>query len=292
MTILESILLGLLQGLTEFLSVSSSGHLVIFSKLLDIPLSDGVLMSVMLHTGTLAAVFTTFRRDIHKLNREFLRMAANGAANLQTAVRNITAVEKKDFKRARRSNYHAYLRLLMITTIPTLLIGWLLFGYVRTAYTSSLAVGVGFYVTSVILLVVDFTAVGNKLPRETAWYHALLIGIVQGFAVFPGISRAALTIAVCLLFGLHKKFAVNFSFLLSIPVILAALLLQIPALISGSITWQTVGILVPGMLVAAVVGILCARFMLHIVKNGRLRYFAIYSFLIGTVSFILNFTVG
>ncbi|MGI6010927.1 MAG: undecaprenyl-diphosphate phosphatase [Ruminococcus sp.] len=293
MTLIESILLGLLQGITEFLPVSSSGHLVILRKLLGISAADtGILFDVMLHLGTLAAVFTVFWKDIKRLVRETVRMIGDALRNMKLLWKKIRSGEEQRYCKIVHNNYRKFVLLILISTIPTGVIGILADPAVEYASTSLLAAGIGLYVTSVMLLVVDFVKDGEKLPRDAGYWCAVVIGICQGLAVFPGVSRSGITIAACLLCGFHKKFSVKYSFIMSIPAILGAVIWELRKL--PAIQFQPLPFLygLIGVVIAGAVGYFCIRFMIKLIRRKRFKYFAGYCFFIGTVALVCHFVMG
>lgn len=293
MTLTESILLGLLQGLTEFLPVSSSGHLVILRQLLGTSAAEtGILFDVMLHLGTLAAVFTAFWSDIRRLARETVCIFRDGIQNLKMLYKKLRTGEEPRYTRIVHNNYRKFILLILISTIPTAFIGMVAEPAVEFASGSLLAAGIGLYVTSVMLLVVDFIKDGEKLPRDAGYWCAVVIGVCQGLAVFPGVSRSGITIAACLLCGFHKKFSVKYSFIMSIPAILGAAIWELRSL--SGIRFQALPFLygLIGVIIAGVVGYFCIGIMIKLIRRKRFRYFACYCFLIGTAALVCHFVMG
>jgi undecaprenyl-diphosphatase len=290
MTLLESIILGLIQGVTEFLPISSSGHLVVIRELLGISSSDtGIFFDVMLHLGTLAAVFVAFWNDIRRLFRECVCIVKDAVQNLKLLYKKIRTGEEQRYCKIVHNNYRKFAVLIIISTVPTAVIGVLAESAVEFASTSLLAAGIGFYVTSVTLLVADFVKDGEKLPRETAYGYAVLMGVCQGLAVFPGVSRAGITIAAGLLCGFHKKFSVKYSFIMSIPAVLGAAVWELRKV--TEIQFQILPFLcgLVGVITAGVAGYFCIKIMIRLIKKKRFKYFACYCFFIGTVALVCNF---
>ncbi len=259
LTIWIALLLGLVQGLCEFLPISSSGHLVLMHNLFGI--EEGALFfTTMLHVGTLIAVFTVYWKDIWgMLKHPFSKKVG----------------------------------LLLVAILPTVIIALLFKDFFEDSYSGSW-LGIGFLLTGVILTLSDrLKPRKRKNMREMRWTDAALIGTMQGVAILPGISRSGSTIAGGLFAGLEKKTAADFSFLLSIPAILGSVVLEVPDMIRGgmgTINWLYV---FAGMAMAAVSGYVAIRFMLHIVTRKRLLGFAIYVAALGVLvlidQFITNF---
>ena len=292
MALLESILLGLLQGITEFLPVSSSGHLVVLRKLLGSSLTDaGLFLNVMLHLGTLAAVFVVFRTDIRRLIKEGIGMIRDLAGNLKLYGQKLRSGEDQRYSRIVHNNYRKMVLMILIAMIPTVLIGLAAEPAAVYASDSLLAAGIGFYVTSVMLLVTNFVKDGEKLPRDAGYWCAVVIGICQGLAVFPGVSRCGITIAACLLCGFHKKFSVKYSFIMSIPTVIGAVIWELRRI--PELSFQAVPFLcgLLAVIVAGVVGYFSIRLLISLISRKRFKYFAGYCFFIGTVALICHFVI-
>ena len=265
MTMLETIFLGMIQGLTEFLPISSSGHLVFFQNLLGFKEPE-ILLDSSLHLGTLLAVCLYFRNDIVNIIKE---------------------VEDQDFK-----GPHASMAFgVLLGTIPTGLMGLTLKEPFERFYSSVPMVGLMLIVTGIILMVPwivnkeknqEDKRAHNPI-RDSLWVP-LVIGIVQGFAIIPGISRAGITIACGLVCGLNRDLAGRFSFLLSIPMIVGWNFLNLREQVT-----LTVGLadLFVGFVTAALVGLLALKLLMGILKRGHLHYFAPYCVVIGLLVMVL-----
>ena len=267
----EAFVLGVVQGATEYLPVSSSGHLVIFQHLFG--LTEPVLLfDIVLHLATLVAVVWFYRRDIADLFRQSVAAIGDLAHGGKW-----TEISSK---------YPAFRLawLIVIGTIPTALIGITLQDTFETLFGSLRTVGVMLWVTGLILLMTRFARRGGREIGNMAIADALLIGLVQGLAITPGISRSGSTIAVALLLGIQKETAARFSFLLSIPSILGALMLQIGAAGNGvGVTATAVG-----FVAALVTGYFCLVLLVRVVKQGRLAWFAPYCFGMGALAILLG----
>lgn len=241
MTIWIAILLGLVQGLCEFLPVSSSGHLVLLHNLFGI--EEGALFfTIVLHVGTLLAVFAVYYKQIWALLR-------------------------RPFQRR--------VGMLLIALLPLVLIALFFQDAVEASYAGTY-LGFGFLLTAVILFLTDRMKKGRKTQETMRPLDALLIGCMQSVAILPGISRSGSTIAGALFCGMDRKEAADFSFILSIPAILGSVVLEVPDAIragAGTINWFYV---LAGMAAAAVSGYFAIRVMLRLVTRRRLFPFAVY----------------
>jgi undecaprenyl-diphosphatase len=266
-----ALLLGVLQGVTEFLPISSSGHLVVGAHLLGFSM-PALTFEVMLHVGTLLPVLWLYRADVAEMVLS-LRHA--------TGLRSIGQAWHDD--RGMRLT-----GCVIIGTLPTVLMGAGLKDLFERLFSSPTVVGVTFLVTGGILMLslIGRGAADGEHEQEsyrtlTLW-GALVVGVAQGMAITPGISRSGTTITAGLLLGFERSMAARFSFLLSIPAIVGALVLQLGrvSLARGSGALLIYG---AGTLAAAISGYLALRWLVRLVRQGRLHWFAGYLWPLGTV---------
>lgn len=284
MNLLESIFLGFIQGITEFLPVSSSGHLAIFESLFHINTDTGVLFDVMLHVGTLAAIFLVYWNDIKKMVLAMIKIIIDIFVNIVILVSNVLHDEHRPYKKIINTSYKKFVILIIVSTIPTAIIGYVLKDVVEVAKTELLIPGLCLMITGCILLLAMLLPKGRKTPKDATYNGAFGIGIIQAIATLPGISRSGATITACLANGYSRKFAVKYSFILSIPAIIGASILSIKDASFSVLTLQMLGNYAAGMVTSAIVGVICIKTMAVIVKNNKYTFFAIYCFLIGAVS--------
>ncbi|EFK08998.1 putative undecaprenyl-diphosphatase UppP [delta proteobacterium NaphS2] len=266
MNSLETTLLGIVQGLTEFLPVSSSGHLVILEHLLGLKEPE-ILLDTSLHLGTLLAVCVFFRSDLAKMIQElwsWLKPESNG---------------KTDF------GPHASMAVMVVVgSIPTALIGLIFKDPLERLFGAVTIVGAMLLVTGLITGITKFISeTHEKWDRINVWM-ALAIGAVQGLAIVPGISRSGATIVCALLLGLRREIAGRFSFLLSIPAIVGAVALQLK---SDALARVGAWPLFLGFASAAVVGFFALKLLMGMVRKGHFYYFAPYCFVVGALTVIL-----
>ena len=291
MTILEALLMGVIQGVAEFLPISSSGHLAIFENILKINTETGILYDVMLHVGTLIAILVAFRKDIARLILEFCRIVYDIIQNAKTMVHNKKEGDARRYKKIISNNYRKMILLILVSTVPTGVIGLLMKEVVTAAAATLLAPGIGLMVTGVLLLVVDYFKAGQKIPKDVSYWHALALGACQGLATFPGVSRSGTTIVACLLCGFNRKFAVKYSFLMSIPAVLGAAILEFKDIPGLDIGWEMMLTYIGGTVIAGIVGYICIKTMLVMVQKKKFRYFSIYCFFMGIVAIVCHFAL-
>ena len=252
MTIIETIFLGIIQGLTEFLPVSSSGHLVIFQNLLGFKEPE-LLLDCFLHLGTLLAVCLYFREDLRKMATEVWHL---------------------DLK-----NPHTNLLLwVFVGSLPTAIIGLVFQAPLEKLFGSVTMVGAMLLVTGFIVASTRFIPKFYGTRARVGLLAALAVGVPQGMASMPGISRSGTTIVCALLFGLNRDLAGRFSFLLSIPAILGALIIHLNAETLGRIGLVPLSL---GFASSAIIGVLALKLLMGMVRKGHLYYFAPYCWAVG-----------
>lgn len=289
MPLWKAVILGLVQGLAEFLPISSSGHLVIIKNILGVDLeSGGMFFDVMLHMGTLVAIFIAFHKDIGKLVIEGLHIFADIIANTGIFFSRITK-HSKEYRHVVKSSYRKFVVLIIVSTIPTAVIGLLLSDIVEAANDMVMVSGICLFITAAFLFIADFIDIGSKTPKEVSYGSACTIGVAQGLSTMPGISRSGTTITACLLCGFDKKFAVKYSFIMSIPAVLGAVVLQVKDFTADTIMKEDIPGCIVATFIAAIVGYLSICFMMSLVRGKKYKYFAIYCIIMGGVVIGYNF---
>ncbi len=258
------VILGIVQGITEFLPISSSGHLVllqVFWRQPQLGSNDLLLLDAVVHFATLIAVVWIFRSRVILLAKSLLGEKLAG---------HLTTKERLEGRRL--------FLLIVLGTVPTALIGLLLQEHIENSFNSPTAVGINLLFTAALL----FLASRRSHQRESpiGFADALIIGTMQGIAIFPGISRSGFTIGTGLLLGLRQDIAAEYSFLLAIPAIIGALLAELLKLHHQINPSLIAPYLVAGIL-ALITGIISLYFLLRVLKRGRLHYFAYYCLAIG-----------
>jgi undecaprenyl-diphosphatase len=288
MTILQAIIMGIVQGVAEFLPISSSGHLVIMKHILHIN-DTGLLFDVMLHFGTLIAMFVAFFKDIKQLIIEGFGIIGDFFINIGRLVHNLLSKEKREYNKVIRTAYRKFVMLIVVSTIPTGIMGILLKNVVEVTSETLIVPGLCLLLTGVLLLIADKTVLGKKRANDVTYTNAGIIGLAQGVSTLPGLSRSGTTITACLSCGFDKNFAVKYSFIMSIPAILGAVILQIKDIGTVAIkSTEMVGYVI-GTAIAAIVGYICIKTMLVVVRKKKYKGFAYYCFVIGSIAIIWNF---
>ena len=274
MSLLHSVLLGLIQGVAEFLPISSSGHLAIAEHLLGQAGAAELpgFFDVLLHLGTLFAVFAAYWEDIRDMVVEFF----GGVGDL------VHGTTPTPVPAARRLIF-----LIVVGTLPlfaVLPVKDLVEGLGDNMYFVAGAL----LATGCLLFASDRVRKGRKTERTASLADVLLVGVAQAVATCPGISRSGTTITAGCFVGFERKFAVRFSFLLSIPAILGANILSLKDALEAGVPWEEVPVYLLGVLVAAVVGYACIRLLKMIAERGKFGFFAYYCWLAGAVTLALT----
>ena len=267
MTILQSLILGIVQGLTEFLPISSSGHLILFPYYAGWTIDEvqNVPYYVIVHFGTLVAVLAFFRNDIKLLLRGFIASISE-----------------------RRIGDDPYRRLawfIIIGTLPVGIVYILIEGVLEQTLESPGLVGMFLLVTGVLLVVSEKIGKRDVKAENMRIGDAIFIGFAQGLAMLPGISRSGSTIAAGLFRGLDREAAARFSFLLSIPVILAGTVKELTALSMGAKNID-ITLLLAGFITASISGYFAIKYFIDYLRKHSLYIFAIYCFALGSITLV------
>ena len=260
---LQALLLGLVQGLTEFLPVSSSGHLAIGRALLGVEESGDLVFEVAVHAATVLATIVVFRKEIWKLLCGLFKFKYNDETD--------------------------YIAKICVSMIPVLVVGVFLKDAVESAFSSMLVVGLALVVTAMLLTFSDWKAKRSlaaaqddaKLPRNgISWWQALVVGVGQAFAVIPGLSRSGTTISTGLLCGVKRSAMAQFSFLMVLVPILGEAFLDI---VGGDMASSSIGLgpLAIGFLAAFASGLFACKLMIALVRKAQLKWFGLYCALVG-----------
>ena len=265
MNLLEAIILGIIQGATEFLPVSSSGHSILLPAVFGLG-QPTLGMSVVAHMGTLLAVVVYFYRDLWQI--------------IITALKSIQERQLMAYPESRLAWY------IVIGSIPAAAAGLLLEDWLANIFTHPRWAAVFLIGTAVILIIGEKLLSGHKQLADMTWLDALIIGLFQALALLPGISRSGSTIMAGLTRGLNRELAARYSFLMSIPVIFGAGLIELTKLLSGEIVVEF-SLLAATFLTSAVVGYLCIRFLMAWLRQRNLYPFAIYCATFGLLFLLL-----
>lgn len=280
MELWKAIVMGMIQGLAEFLPISSSGHLAIFKHILDIDFeTGGIVFDIMLHIGTLAAIFVAFWQDVKELILEGFGIIGDFFGNLFS----------KEKKQIINTEYRRFVMLVIVSTIPTGIIGVVFNDLIEQAGATLIVPGICLIVTSILLQIADRAPLGEKDAGKVSYKEAGLVGIAQGFATLPGISRSGTTITACRVLGFDKDFAVKYSFIMSIPAVMGAAVLELKDFSLADIGMVTLVNYLVGTAIAGVVGYICIKTMLVIVRKKNFKGFSYYCLAAGALAVIWHF---
>ncbi|MBQ6370367.1 MAG: undecaprenyl-diphosphate phosphatase [Firmicutes bacterium] len=266
MTYIQAIILGLAQGLAEFLPISSSGHLALLQYFFGVSSNNVLPFTVLMHLGTLLSVFIIYWTDIAALIKELIATIKDICTGKGLRI-NANPTRRLGF-------------MIIVATIPTALIGLLFEDYFNSLYSSLVGISLGLIFTGIILLVAEKMGKQDKTIMTMKFRHAVFVGIMQGIAICPGVSRSGSTLFGSLLSGLDRATAVKFAFLISIPSILGSVILEAPDAFAQGMDAAIVGPVIAGVIVAALSGIFAIKAMIRIVTGRRLFGFSIYVWLV------------
>ena len=293
-SIIQAIILGIIQGITEWLPISSSGHLVITKYLFNI--QPDILFDVLLHYGSLIVILTVFYKDIAKIVYSFIPQS----------------FFKRKYKTFKQHNYYKqYQKLayyIIIASVPTAMIGFYFHDLFEYLFSDIFAVSIALLVTGLILYSTKFktqypitrkyTIINTKQNKTTKQHNynpyqnntlkSLTIGIAQGLAIIPGISRSGSTISTGLLLGLDKKKAATFSFLLAIPAIFGATLYEIHTAPTYLFNTEYLIPILVGTIFSIITGFLSLKWLLKIINKGHIHRFAYYCWAVGIMILIVS----
>ncbi|MEG0997605.1 MAG: undecaprenyl-diphosphate phosphatase [Clostridiales bacterium] len=249
---LQSIFLGIVQGFTQFLPVSDSGHLSILQYFMGIQESGLTFNAILIFAALVSVIFCYHKDILHLIFHPFQK----------------------------------YMLLIIVSCIPGCLVGVFFGGFISQLFTSAWVPAIALLFTAGILFLADNFR-GNKLGKEIDIKTAVFIGIFQMFALIPGISRSGFTIFAALLFGMKRNEAAKFSFIMSIPIMLVALLLEVLGVFkeTGTFTFEPLAVI--SGVASMIAGIIAIKFVVKLLNNGKFRYFAIYCTIISIISIIL-----
>ena len=276
MSILAAALLGLVQGISEFLPISSSGHLSVLQNFFGINTQEGesqLFFSVLLHLGTLVSVFIAYWEDIVGMVRE--------AFGFFQDIRH-PKPDDGEPKPVRRLVF-----MIIIATLPMLIIVPI-WDAVEQLFYNTLFIGIAFIATGLILFLSDKIQNGRKTEKTMTFVDALIIGASQAIAVMPGLSRSGSTISTGMAVGLNRTFAVKFSFLLSIPAIMGANIITLTRALNEGIDTSLIPAFLIGTLVAMVSGYFAIRLTKLLAQKGKFGKFCYYCFTVGIITIVLT----
>jgi undecaprenyl-diphosphatase len=269
MELLKAIVLGIVQGLTEFLPVSSSGHLVIGGQLLGFQ-EHGIFFEVCLHLGTLVAVFVVFRRDI--------------AAMIRAPLQYIRGDRQEQVRQHLQWDLY-----VILATLPAVVVGLFFKENIEGFFTSTLIAYSMLVVTGLMMATARFLPQGDQ---PVNWWRSLVVGVAQAVAIMPGISRSGATIFAGMALGIDREKVARFSFIMSIPAILGAAVLHLGDVLAHPPGEEALLNIGAGTVAAALSGYLAIRFLLFIIRRNQLEWFGYYCLLLATVGLFHHFAIA
>jgi undecaprenyl-diphosphatase len=272
MDLIKALVLGILQGLSEFLPISSSGHLVIAQYILDFNIA-GLAFEVFVHFGTLIAVVWVFRKDIGKLLINAPYIFRLGSDKLPEE----------------RRHYARLGLFILLGSVPAAVIGIFLEDAIAKVFESHLTAFAMLFVTGIIVWSSRYT---RESRQDLTAFQAFLIGVAQAFAILPGISRSGSTIVTGLWLGIPRNLAARFSFLLSAPVIFGASILKTGELFNNPLPAREFWLVLAASLAAMISGYIAILWLLDIIKKQKFEWFGVYCFIISILGLIFHFTIG
>lgn len=247
MELFQALILGIIQGITEWLPISSSGHLVLFQELFR--MESSIAYDALLHVATLVVIIVVFWKDIIAMIKSLFSWKGDENTKL--------------------------LLFIIIATIPTAIIGLAFKDWLTALFTNMLLLGVFFIINSIILFLTRFA---RKTDKELNWWQSFIIGISQGLSIIPSISRSGATISTGMFLGIKKEKLVSFSFLMSIPAIIGAFIIE-----AKNLVFTNPLPMILGSLAAAIVGYFALKLVIKTVEKGKWHWFAYYCAVIGVL---------
>ncbi len=288
MDYLLAILSGILQGATEFIPVSSSAHFVILRALTPMT-SDASAMDAFLHLGSLAGLLLALQQDVGHICAQLLLIFRDALKNAGIFLRSLRDREEPRYTRALTSNYRRLALLILAASLPTALIGLAMRGLALRFYSSTLYTGAGLLVTGIVILVLSRIRPYGKLPKEIPVRRGFLTGVIQGICVLPGLSRAGMTMSGAILMGFGRKMAVRYAYLVGIPAIAGAAVIELVlAGRGGLIAADMLGIYLAGMAAACLASFIFVKGLLSLSRSLPMAVFAFYNIILGIAAIVLH----
>lgn len=270
MSYIEAIVLGIFQGVAEFLPISSSGHLSILQHLFGIK-EGNLFFTQMLHFGTLISIVFVYFKDIKFIVIDFIKLIIDIARGKK--IRELTKYQRLGL-------------LIIIGSVPTAIIGIAFEDFFETLYTSLIPIGIALIFTGFLLWLSEKKGRETKDVKDVTFLDSIIIGILQGFAIIPGISRSGSTIVAGLFRGLKKPLATEFSFLLALPATFGAFLLGMIKVTREDNQILVNGPLIIGIILSAVVGVISIKLLIRVLNKNKLHYFSYYLWVVGAITII------
>lgn len=280
MDIIQAIILGIVQGLAEFLPIASAGQVILATHILGVTFpsqSDALAFNTLLHLGTLTAIVGFFYRDLIKIIKAF--------------VLSLLDLFQNKFKEGLKEDVYKRLAWLMLaSTIPAAIVGALFNKQFEILFDSVVAVGIFLIINGFILYSTKYAKDGKDKIKELTFKNAIYIGLMESLALFPGISRSGTSITAGLFLGLERECAARYAFLIALPVITAAVLFEFKNI--GALSQTNTASIVAAYLAVVIFGYLSIGLLIRIIKSSSLKIFAYYCWIVGALTLILSYAYG
>lgn len=288
MELIKAVLLGLLQGIIEFMPISSTGHLALMEQLFSTSYGTEMIFVCILHLSSLIAIIVIFAKDIANLAVAFCGIVIDLVANLFIFIKAALGMQTEGYFVINSSPHRKFLLLLMQTSAATALIGLGMRSIAKEMMGKIILVGVCFFVNGLLLYIADKLPEGGKKIKNSNGFDAVIIGAVQGFCVLPGLSRMGISTGTAMALGMEKTFAIKYSLISSIPVIVGSFLVELTSIGGNSFDMDLVANYLIAMVVCAMVAICSIKIVLSLIKKYPMTGFVIYSTVVGVLSIIVG----
>ncbi|MBO5521297.1 MAG: undecaprenyl-diphosphate phosphatase [Eubacterium sp.] len=289
MPIWKAALLGVIQGITSVLPVSSSGHIALFGRLLGESSTVSLSFMVYLHIGTLLAILWSFQRDAGRLVRAYFQILMDLITNGTQVFRVLSGHKKVKWQRVDNGNYRKLAMLILTASLIEVGVSLIIRNFSFLGASNLLITAMGFFVTALLLFISSYTVAVKNNPMRSNYRDAVLAGVLQGAAGIPGVSRLGMALSAGSLSGMEDGYMVRFAFLMGIPGIIGSLILILPSGQNQSDMIPGAGACVVGILMAAIVSALLLKVIKRLLTRNANRFFALYTVVAGIMCIVLYF---
>lgn len=291
MEIFREILLGIIQGITGFLPVSSSGHLILLSRIFGMDSSYLALFLCLLKISSLLAIIIILFRDIMKLIIGAFQLIQDVFSNMVIFLIRLLGRKKEGYFVLDSNPYKRIVLMMTISSAVTYVIACFIGSIAENISQMPMAIGICFLLSAVILLLTDHMDAGKRTSKNMNAFDAVVIGLAQGLSVVPGISRLVMTLAAAMALGFGKSFALKYSYFLAIPTLTGYGLITLHNLAGTAVSMSNLGNILAGMLCCCILSAFCLRLMMNLAKRGSYGIFAAYGAVVGILAILFNFNL-
>lgn len=291
MEIFREMLLGIMQGITGFLPVSSSGHILLLSKLFNMDAGYTTLFLCLLKVSSLAAILIVMFKDIIKLIIGTYQLILDVFSNIVIFIKKRLRMDRDGYYVLNTNPYKKLVLMLVVSSAVTYVVSTFIKSIAENSNQIPMVIGVCFVISGVILFLTDHLGQGKRTVKNMSAFDAIVIGMAQGLSVMPGISRVVMTFAAAVALGYGKTFAVKYSYMLAIPAILGSSLLSLQDLAGTAVSVSNLANILAGMLFCGVLSCLALKLMLNLSKKGSMIVFSLYGILLGVFVVICDLII-